>query len=111
MSIGAGAGQSLEDGYIIGRAVSDYLKSSRTESDSLASWLQIYQQIRLPRAQKVQRTSLETVGVYQAQAGDMKNMPFDECVPIIHQKLVDKMKWIWNDDIDAEYDQAVKNRA
>lgn len=40
----------------------------------------------------------------------MKNLPFGECVQEIGRTLENKMKWIWNDDIDAEYEQAVKSR-
>lgn len=70
--------------------------------------MQVYQDVRLPRAQKVQRTSRDAVEVYQAQADVMKDLPFDQCVPEIHKRVIDRMKWVWTDDIDAEYDEAVK---
>jgi hypothetical protein len=40
----------------------------------------------------------------------MKDLPFEECVPEIHKRVIDRMRWVWTDDIDAEYDQAVKTR-
>ncbi|OQV04529.1 FAD binding domain-containing protein [Cladophialophora immunda] len=107
---GAGAGQAIEDGYILGRALQDYFRSSSSEKDSLESWARVYQDVRLPRAQKVQRTSRDAVEVYQAQADIMKDLPFDQCVPEIHKRVIDRMRWVWTDDIDAEYDQAVKRR-
>ena len=106
---GAGAGQAIEDGYILARALSDYLQSSSADTDTLEKWISVYQNVRLPRAQKVQRTSREAVEVYQAQADIMEHLPFDECVPEIHKRVVNRMKWVWTDDIDAEYDEAVRN--
>lgn len=110
ISTGAGAGQAIEDGYILGRALQDYFRTSRSSADTLESWMQLYQDVRLPRAQKVQRTSRDAVEVYQAQADVMKDLPFEECVPEIHKRVIDRMRWVWTDDIDAEYDQAVKCR-
>jgi salicylate hydroxylase len=108
--VGAGAGQAIEDGYILGRALRDYFSSSTPKEGALAAWTQLYQDVRLPRAQKVQRTSRDAVEVYQAQADIMRDMSFDECVPEIHKRVINRMKWVWSDDIDAEYDQMVKER-
>ncbi|OCT53996.1 Salicylate hydroxylase [Cladophialophora carrionii] len=105
---GAGAGQAIEDGYILGRALQDYFQSSSPKEGALEAWAKLYQDVRLPRAQKVQRGSRDAVEIYQAQADVMKDLPFDECVPEIHKRVINRMKWIWTDDIDAEYDQAVK---
>ncbi|EXJ68584.1 uncharacterized protein A1O5_08378 [Cladophialophora psammophila CBS 110553] len=107
---GAGAGQAIEDGYILGRALQDHFRTSSSRQDSLEAWADVYQAVRLPRAQKVQRTSRDAVEVYQAQADIMKDLPFDQCVPEIHRRVIGRMRWVWTDDIDAEYDQAVKNR-
>ncbi|KAL6241380.1 hypothetical protein RBB50_011644 [Rhinocladiella similis] len=108
---GAGAGQAIEDGYILGRALQDYLQaSSSIKESSLEPWVSLYQDVRLPRAQKVQRTSRDAVEVYQAQADIMKDLPFDQCVPEIHKRVINRMKWVWTDDIDAEYEQARRNR-
>lgn len=110
-AIGAGAGQAIEDGYILGRSLQDHLRNPHcSSSNTLKSWVQLYQDVRLPRAQKVQRTSRDAVEVYQAQADIMKDLPFDECVPEIHKRVIDRMRWVWTDDIDAEYDQAVNRR-
>ena len=107
---GAGAGQAIEDGYILGRALQDYFGSPSPREGALERWAQLYQDVRLPRAQKVQRTSRDAVEIYQAQADVMKDLPFDECVPEIHKRVINRMRWVWTDDIDAEYDQAVKSR-
>ncbi|KAK5196282.1 hypothetical protein LTS03_003964 [Exophiala xenobiotica] len=106
---GAGAGQAIEDGYILGRALQDYFGASpSSREDGLEPWMALYQSVRLPRAQKVQRTSRDAVEVYQAQADIMKDLPFDQCVPEIHKRVINRMRWVWTDDIDAEYDDARK---
>jgi len=108
---GAGAGQAIEDGYILGRALQDYFQNaSSSKEDSLEAWVSLYQEVRLPRAQRVQRTSRDAVEIYQAQADIMKDLPFDQCVPEIHKRVINRMRWVWTDDIDAEYDQAVQRR-
>lgn len=105
---GAGAGQAIEDGYILARALEDYFRTSLSSTaHSLAHWATVYQDVRLPRAQRVQRTSRDAVELYQAQADIMKDLPFAQCVPEIHKRVVNRMKWVWTDDIDAEYDAVV----
>jgi 2-polyprenyl-6-methoxyphenol hydroxylase-like FAD-dependent oxidoreductase len=55
---GAGAGQAIEDGYILGRALSSYLQTRQhRDSASLGRWMGLYQAFRLPRAQKSQETA------------------------------------------------------
>jgi salicylate hydroxylase len=106
---GAGAGQAIEDGYILGRVLQDYFetRSSSKEGD-LQAWAQVYQEVRLPRAQRVARTSRDAVEIYQAQADIMKDLPFDQCVPEIQRRVIDRMRWVWADDIEAEYDLAAE---
>jgi salicylate hydroxylase len=108
--IGAGAGQAIEDGYILGRALQDFFRSECPEEGALEAWAQLYQDVRLPRAQKVARTSREAVEIYQAQADIMKDLPFEDCVPEINKRLMNRMRWVWTDDVDSEYDQAVKSK-
>jgi salicylate hydroxylase len=35
------------------------------------------------------------------------NLSYDECLPIIAEKISGRMKWVWGGDIDAEYDAVV----
>jgi hypothetical protein len=58
----------------------------------------------------VARTSREAVEIYQAQADVMKDLPFEQCVPEIHKRVIDRMRWVWTDNIDGEYEQAVEKR-
>lgn len=106
---GAGAGQAIEDGYILGRALSSYLQTRQhRDSLSLGRWMGLYQAVRLPRAQKAQETARQAGDVYEMQTESMKGKSYEECIPIIHDSLKDRMKWIWNEDIDAAYEGALK---
>ncbi|KAH6680659.1 hypothetical protein B0J14DRAFT_579072 [Halenospora varia] len=106
---GAGAGQAIEDGYILGRAIRDFLERRGTREEvcgEIRPWLQLYQDIRLPRAQKVQRTSREAGLLYQMQSEELKGLSFEECLPVIKGKMESRMKWIWDEDLDAVYEKA-----
>ncbi|OBT61937.1 hypothetical protein VE03_08237 [Pseudogymnoascus sp. 23342-1-I1] len=99
---GAGAGQAIEDGYILGRALQDYLKS---QSGDLGKWMQAYQTLRLPRAQRAQRTFREAGEVYELQGEGLKGKTFDECMPELRNRLKDRMNWVWLEDIDVMYEK------
>lgn len=101
---GAGAGQAIEDGYVLGRAMSDYFHSTGTEG--LRRWLELYEIVRLPRTQKAQQTAREAGDVYEMQAGDMTGQTYEECLPLVKLRLQDRMKWIWTEDIDTAYEKA-----
>ncbi|KAL6874721.1 FAD/NAD(P)-binding domain-containing protein [Trichoderma novae-zelandiae] len=101
---GAGAGQAIEDGYILGRAIADYLAtSSERETQSLEKWMQLYQDVRLPRAQKAQATARQAGQVYEMQTPEMKGKAYEDCLPLVRDSLKDRMQWIWAGDIEAEY--------
>ena len=104
--LGAGAGQSLEDGWVLGRALSEYLTSSaKAHFTSLASTAQLYQDVRLPRAQKTQVTSRAAGNTYEMQTDDMLDKTFDECCPLIAERTRERMKWVWEEDLDAAYEK------
>lgn len=39
---------------------------------------------------------------------DFKGLTYDECLPIVKQKLTGRMRWVWGGDIDADYDEQAK---
>ena len=102
---GAGAGQAIEDAYILGRAMQDYFESTDL-SLGLKHWLHLYQNVRLPRAQKVQETTRVAGDVYEMQCADMKDISFEDCLPLVKERIASRMKWIWTEDIDAVYEAA-----
>lgn len=105
---GAGAGQAIEDGYILGKALHDYLKLS---AEDLSGWMNTYQILRLPRAQRAQRTSREAGELYELQGEGMRGKTFDECMPELRNRLKDRMNWVWTEDIDAMYEQVLAESA
>ncbi|KAK3115863.1 hypothetical protein LTR53_004363 [Teratosphaeriaceae sp. CCFEE 6253] len=105
--LGAGAGQSMEDGWLLGRAFSEHLAgSSNAHFTSLESTAQLYQTVRLPRAQKTQATSRAAGNTYEMQTEDMMDRTFEECIPMIAQRTRERMKWVWEEDLDAAYEKA-----
>ena len=100
MHSGAGAGQAIEDGYILGRALHDCLS---TQGD-VHRWANLYQDVRLPRAQKAQRTAREAGDVYEMQAEGLKGVNYDTCLPKVRDRLKDRMKWVWSEEIDDAYE-------
>jgi salicylate hydroxylase len=104
--LGAGAGQSMEDGWVLGRAISEYLSGAQGEHfRTLETTAQLYQNVRLPRAQKTQATSRAAGNTYEMQTEDMLDKSFEECVPMIGQRTRERMKWIWEEDLDAAYER------
>jgi 2-polyprenyl-6-methoxyphenol hydroxylase-like FAD-dependent oxidoreductase len=104
---GAGAGQAIEDGYILGRAIKDFLRSSdRATDDSLERWAYLYQSVRLPRAQKAQATARQAGHVYEMQTEEMIGKSYEECLPFVKDGLKDRMKWVWTENIDLAYEDA-----
>ena len=101
---GAGAGQAIEDGYILGRSLQDYLTSRHRSTQSLEMWTQLYQNVRLPRAQRAQATARQAGQVYEMQTDEMIGKSYDECLPIVRDSLKDRMKWVWTEDIDLGYE-------
>ncbi|KAI9661725.1 MAG: hypothetical protein M1821_008963 [Bathelium mastoideum] len=103
---GAGAGQALEDGYILARAVADCFSGASEPVKAMSrleSYTRLYQDVRLPRAKRAQQTAREAGLVYQMKAPDLAGLPYDDCLPIVKSKLENRMKWIWSGNIDEEY--------
>lgn len=100
---GAGAGQAVEDGYILSKALSDWL--SRGKEGSVKGWMELYQRIRLPRAQKVVTTSRQAGELYEFESPDLIDLPYDEAVPIVAERLQERLKWLWMEDLDAIYEK------
>lgn len=103
--VGAGAGQSIEDGYVLGRVIQDYLRQGLGRT-SLAAYTHLYQQVRLPRVQRAQQTSRQAGLVYEMQTDDMVGKSYDDCLPIVREQLKDRMKWVWFEDLDDVYEKA-----
>lgn len=94
---GAGAGQSLEDAFIL----SSLLADPRIQSASdIPKAFQAYDAIRRPRSQKVATTS--------RAAGDILHYlgPDGADHEKIHETYSKQMRWIWEEDMDRQLEKA-----
>ncbi|KAJ5948694.1 hypothetical protein N7454_002001 [Penicillium verhagenii] len=104
---GAGAGQGIEDGYILGRVLEEYSRGLGTsQSRSLRDCLGLYHSIRFPRAKKVQITSRQAGDLYEMKIDELVGLSYEDCLPIVKAKLENRMEWLWRDDIDEMYEEA-----
>ncbi|KAI7237365.1 hypothetical protein KC330_g3213 [Hortaea werneckii] len=104
--LGAGAGQAMESGWILGRALSEHLSGTTHISfASLEKTAQLYQDVRLPRAQKAQRTSRAAGNTYEMQAEDMLDKSYEECIPMMAERTKERMKWVWEENLDAAFER------
>jgi salicylate hydroxylase len=94
---GAGAGQGLEDAYFLARLLGD----PRLNTGNLDAVLKTYDQVRRPRACKVQRTS--------TQAGELYEMRDPEAAAdekVLAEKLETRFNWLWHHDPQTDVAQA-----
>lgn len=109
----------MEDGYALGLALRDYLRTSEAmkaspssnavqDSSILEHYMKFYQWVRLPRAQKVQRTTREASNIYELQTPEFSNKSFTECLPLFAKIMKGRMDWIWYEDLDEVYAKAAE---
>jgi salicylate hydroxylase len=84
--------------------MSDYLTQPDRHAATLEAWTQLYQDVRLPRAQKAQETAREAGMVYEMQTPEMSQKSYDECLPLVRESLKDRMQWVWTENIDTAYE-------
>lgn len=53
-------------------------------------------------------TSRQAGEVYQLQGEAFRGLTYDEGLPVVKEKLQHRMKWVWESNIDAEYERAVE---
>lgn len=73
----------------------------------MADYLHLYQSIRAPRAKRVQETSRQAGDLYELRAKEVEGLNYADSLPVVRGLLMDRMKWIWTDDIDQVYDTAL----
>ena len=106
---GSGAGHAIEDAWVLGRCLKDFFAGDGV--GGVGKWTKVYQDVRLPRAQKAQVTSRQAGDVYEMEGAEFEGKSFEECLPLVRKKLEGRMKWVWGADVDQLYEQvAVKLR-
>ena len=90
---GAGAGQGLEDAWLLARLLAD---PRVLEIDS-RQILDVYDAVRRPRACRVQRTSHEAGELYEYRDQQVGG---DEA--LMSKTLAERFDWLWNHDMQAD---------
>ncbi|MGY4495478.1 salicylate 1-monooxygenase [Pseudomonas sp. TE3610] len=88
---GAGAGQGLEDAWLLARLLGDV----RVLDGPAQQVLEVYDAIRRPRACQVQRTSREAGELYE-----YRRCEGDEV--LMAATLAERFDWVWNHDLYAD---------
>jgi salicylate hydroxylase len=94
---GAGAGQGLEDAWLLAQL----LANPRAAETSPIDILNVYDQIRRPRACRVQRTSHEAGELYEYRDPRVEG---DE--GLLSDTLATRFDWLWNHDMATDLAQA-----
>jgi salicylate hydroxylase len=90
---GAGAGQGLEDAWLLARLLGDP-RACETEASKILS---VYDAIRRPRACRVQRTSWEAGELYELRDPEVAANE-----PLLSSTLASRFDWLWNHDMQAD---------
>ena len=94
---GAGAGQGLEDAWLLAQLLADP-RVLAVQPDRL---LQAYDAVRRPRASRVQRTSWEAGELYERRDPHTAD---DEA--LLAATLAERFDWLWQHDVQADLAQA-----
>lgn len=94
---GAGAGQAMEDAFILSSLLGD--EKTRCARNIEAAF-RAYDAVRRPRSQKVVSTSRAAGATYAMQGPALDNLE------LIGAELVERYKWIWNEDLSLQAERA-----
>ena len=94
---GAGAGQALEDAFILSMLLGH--ENTRLAGD-IPKAFKAYDAVRRPRSQKVVSTSRAAGATYALQGQAMDNLE------MIGEELLERYKWIWLEDLNVQAEHA-----
>ena len=95
---GAGAGQAVEDAYILSN-----LLGKINNAEEIEKAFKAYDAIRRPRSQKVVTTSREAVKIYEFEDEELGSD-----LEKIKKRLGERYNWIWNEDMNAQLQEALR---
>jgi salicylate hydroxylase len=94
---GAGAGQGLEDAWLLARLLADpQVLASRPQAV-----LEVYDVIRRPRACRVQRTSREAGELYE-----LRDPAVADNEQLLGKTLAQRFDWLWDHDLQSDLQEA-----
>ncbi|WP_231752169.1 MULTISPECIES: salicylate 1-monooxygenase [unclassified Pseudomonas] len=94
---GAGAGQGLEDAWLLARLLSDPQVLTSTPADVLNT----YDSIRRPRACRVQRTSWQAGELYE-----FRDPAVADNEALLGKTLAERFDWLWSHDMQSDLQSA-----
>ncbi|EHL03619.1 putative Salicylate hydroxylase [Glarea lozoyensis 74030] len=95
---GAGAGQAIEDAYVLSSLLGEI-----NSVDDIEKAFKAYDTIRRPRSQRVVTTSRDAARIYEFED---ENLGSD--LEKIRETLGERFKWIWDEDMVAQKDKALQ---
>jgi salicylate hydroxylase len=93
---GAGAGQAVEDAYIL-----SHLLGKINSADEIDPAFKAYDAVRRPRSQKVVTTSRDASYIY-----DFEDESLGTDLEKIRERLDVRYNWIWNEDLEEQLKRA-----
>ena len=93
-----GAGQAIEDACVL-----QTLLGRVHNKKDLPNVLAAYDQVRRPRSQRIVTTSREAAELYY-----MRSKGAEDDIEKIREKLGGRMHWIWNRDLVAQNEAAIR---
>jgi salicylate hydroxylase len=94
---GAGAGQAIEDAYVLSS-----LLGQIDSVEDIEKVFKAYDAIRRPRSQKVVTTSRDAAAIYE-----FEDEKLGTDLESIRKTLEERYNWIWNEDTVAQKDKAL----
>ncbi|KAL0955627.1 hypothetical protein HGRIS_001860 [Hohenbuehelia grisea] len=113
---GAGAGQAIEDAYILASLITAPGPTTQLSAPVIAQILETYDSIRRPAATRVQAASRAQGLVYDFNSpgfegvdlvaeGDERTSP--ERLKALAEELIEKWKWLWTSSAEVDCERAV----
>ncbi|APA09077.1 hypothetical protein SS1G_02963 [Sclerotinia sclerotiorum 1980 UF-70] len=101
---GAGAGQAIEDAFILSNLLGDCRNLRDIENAFRA-----YDMVRRPRSQKIVKTSREAAELYEFENEEVVRAA-EGIVDIegMKEKLRERTRWIWDEDLGLQLQEARK---
>ncbi|KZP09163.1 FAD/NAD(P)-binding domain-containing protein [Athelia psychrophila] len=107
--LGSGAGQAIEDAYVLGTL----LANQKCTRSSLPSVLQIYDQVRRPKANEVWHLSRTSGSIYEFGGAGCENVGMcddnvsSEMLAKIGKEAEEHCEWAWKTSAEEDREQAV----
>ncbi|KAM3065984.1 hypothetical protein ACMFMG_009795 [Clarireedia jacksonii] len=93
---GAGAGQAIEDSFVLSNLLGDI-----SDAQDLEKVFHAYDAVRRPRSQKVVTTSRDAAAIYE-----FENEELGMDLQKIRERLERRFRWIWGEDLPAQLERA-----